>query len=35
MKLNVEENPELDDVEVSILCPRIDARVCRIIEVVE
>lgn len=35
MKLDVQENPELEDIEVTILCPRIDSRVCRIIKVIE
>lgn len=35
MKLSVQEIPELDDIEVSILCPKVDARVSRIIEMVE
>lgn len=35
MRITVNENPALDDVEVAISCPRIDARVRRLIEATE
>ena len=35
MKLSVREDSALDDVEVSIACPRVDCRVRRIIEAAE
>lgn len=35
MKLNVHEDPSLDDTSVEIACPRIDRRVRRIIEAAE
>lgn len=35
MNLNVKEDPSLDDIEVTIACPRIDRRVRRIVEAAE
>lgn len=35
MKLSIQENLENEDIEVIILCPRIDSHVCRIIEMIE
>lgn len=35
MKLNVQEDESLHDIEVSILCPKVDHRVRRIIEATE
>lgn len=35
MRITVNEDPALDDVEVAISCPRIDARVRRLIEAAE
>lgn len=35
MKLNVHEDPSLDDISVEIACPNIDRRVRRIIEAAE
>lgn len=35
MNLSVKEDPQLEEIQVAIACPRIDSRVCQIIEAAE